>query len=99
MCGDILLTGFSLIAFGIIILFNDTVCVCVCVCVCFCFLCFFVLIDDRLYSAILRSLEQTHCARAWFYMSDWLFIARFSNIHRSGVLTALAWLVPHVVSW
>ena len=28
-------------------------------------------------------------------MSDWLFIARFFNIHRSGVLTALAWLVPH----
>ena len=24
-----------------------------------------------------------------------LFIARFLNIHRSGVLTALAWLVPH----
>ena len=33
----------------------------------------------------------------WFYMSDWLFIARFFFfiIHRSGVLTALAWLVPH----
>ena len=28
------------------------------------------LIDDHLYSAILRSLEQTHCARLWFYMSD-----------------------------
>jgi len=28
------------------------------------------LIDDRLFSAILRSLEQTHCARMWFYMSD-----------------------------
>ena len=27
-------------------------------------------IDDRLYSAILRSLEQTHCARMWCYMSD-----------------------------
>ena len=53
------------------------------------------MIDDRLYSAILRSLEQTHCARMWFYMSDWLFKARFLNIHRSGVLTALAWLVPH----
>ena len=54
------------------------------------------LIDDHLYSAILRSLEQTHCARLWFYMSDKLFfIACFLNIHRSGVLTALAWLVPH----
>ena len=28
-------------------------------------------------------------------MSDKLFIARFLNIHPSGVLTALAWLVPH----
>ena len=28
------------------------------------------LIDDCLYGAILRSLEQTHCARMWFYMSD-----------------------------
>ena len=59
------------------------------------------MIDDHLYSAILRSLEQTHCARLWFYMSDKLFIARFFffffflNIHRSGVLTALPWLVPH----
>ena len=48
-----------------------------------------ILIDDRLYSAIRRSLEQTHCARMWFYMGDLLYI------HRSGVLTALAWLVPH----
>ena len=31
----------------------------------------------------------------WFYMSDLFFIAHFWNIHRSGVLTALAWLVPH----
>ena len=56
------------------------------------------MIDIRLYSAILRSLEQTHCVRMWFYMSDRLFIARlffFFFIHRSGVLTALAWLVPH----
>ena len=30
----------------------------------------FLIDDDRLYSAILRSLEQTHCARMWFYMSD-----------------------------
>ena len=28
------------------------------------------LTDDRLYNAVLRSLEQTHCARMWFYMSD-----------------------------
>ena len=31
---------------------------------------FFFFFDDRLYSAILRSLEQTHCARMRFYMSD-----------------------------
>ena len=36
------------------------------------------LIDDRLYSAILRSLEQTHCACMWFYMSDYLYSAFFS---------------------
>ena len=53
------------------------------------------LLSARLYSATLRSLEQTHCARMWFYMSDLLFIARFLNIHQSGVLTALAGLVPH----
>ena len=56
---------------------------------------FLILIDDHLYSAILHSLEQIHCAGKWFYMSDQLFIARFLNIHRSGVLTALACLVPH----
>ena len=28
------------------------------------------LIDDRSYSAILRSLEQTHRDGMWFYMSD-----------------------------
>ena len=47
------------------------------------------------YIALFSTLEQTHCARLWFYMSDKLFIARFLNIHRSGVLTALPWLVPH----
>ena len=40
--------------------------------------CYFMLrIDDRLYSAILRSLEQTHCARMWFYMSDYSFYSAF----------------------
>ena len=59
-----------------------------------------VFIDDRLYSAILRSLEQTHCARMWLYMSVVVVFIAFVvvvvfNIHRSCVLTALAWLVPH----
>ena len=44
-------------------------------------------IDDHLYSTVLRSLEQTHCACLWFYMSDKLFIVFFIfYIHRSGVL-------------
>ena len=30
--------------------------------------------DDHLYSTILHSLEQTHCARLWFYTSDKLFL-------------------------
>ena len=54
-------------------------------------------IDDWLmitYIALFSALL-THCACLWFYMSDKLFIARSMNIHRSGVLTALAWLVPH----
>ena len=51
--------------------------------------------DDCFYIALFSTLEQTHCARMWFYMSDYLFIAHFFNIHWCGVLTALAWLVPH----
>ena len=35
------------------------------------------LIDDRLYSAILHSLEQTHCACMWFYMSALAFYSAF----------------------
>ena len=54
-----------------------------------------MIIVDRFYIALFSALEQTQCARMWFHMSDWLFIARFLNIHRSGVPTALAWLVPH----
>ena len=38
-----------------------------------CNVCLVCTFDDHLYSAILRSLEQTHCARLWFYMSDKLF--------------------------
>ena len=54
-----------------------------------------VVVDDRFYIVLFSALEQTHCARMRFYMRDSLFIARFLNIHRSGVLTALAWQVPH----
>ena len=55
----------------------------------------FWLIDVRLYSAILLSrLTALACGSTWVTS----FIARFFlflNIHRSGVLIALAWLVPH----
>ena len=43
------------------------------------------------YSAISPLSSKAHCAGMWFYT---LFIAHFVNIHRSGVLTALAWLGP-----
>ena len=46
-----------------------------------------------LFSALLSRLTALACDSQ--YMSKQLFIARFLNIHRSGVLTALAWLVPH----
>ena len=36
------------------------------------------------YIALFSALEQTHCARS-----------AFLNVHGSGVLTALAWLLPH----
>ena len=44
--------------------------------------------DDCFYTALFSALKQTHCARMWFYST-------FLSIDRSGVLTALAWLVPH----
>ena len=44
-----------------------------------------------LFSSLLSRLTVLACGSAWVTS----FIARFLNIHRSGVLTALAWLVPH----
>ena len=44
-----------------------------------------LLVVDCFYTALFSVLDQT--ARIWFYMSDYLFIAR--------VLTALALVVPH----
>ena len=44
-----------------------------------------------LFSALLSRLIALGCGSAWVTS----FIARFFNIHLSGVLTALAWLVPH----
>ena len=47
-----------------------------------------------LYSFILRS--RAHSLRSHVILHEWIdFVARFLNIHRSGVFTTLAWLVPH----
>ena len=47
-----------------------------------------------LYSAILCS--RAGSLRLHVILHEWLaFYSTFLNIHRSGVLTALAWLVPH----
>ena len=54
----------------------------------------FWLIDDCLYSAILSSWADS--LRSHVILHEWLaFYSAFLNIHRSGVLTALTWLVPH----
>ena len=44
-----------------------------------------------LFSALLSRLTAFACGSAWVTS----FITRFFNIHRSSVLTALAWLGPH----
>ena len=44
-----------------------------------------------LFSALLSRLTALTCGSTWVTS----FIARILNIHRSGVLTVLAWLVPH----
>ena len=50
--------------------------------------------DDCLYSAIFRSRADS--LRSQVILHEWLaFYSAFLNIYRSGVLTALAWLVPH----
>ena len=47
-----------------------------------------------LYSAILGSRADS--LRSHVILYEWLaFYSAFLNVHRSGVLTALAWLVPH----
>ena len=44
-----------------------------------------------LFSTVLSRLTALACGSTWVTS----FIARLLNIHRSGVLTALAWLMPH----
>ena len=53
----------------------------------------YVLYWSLLYSAILRSWADS--LRSHVILHEWIaFNSAFLNIHRSGVLTALAWLVP-----
>ena len=65
------------------------------------FLFFFTFLIDwlmiayiALFSALLSRLTALACGFTWVAS----FIARFLNIHRSGVLTELAWLVPHEIA-
>ena len=44
-----------------------------------------IIIIDRFYIALFSALGQTHCARMRFYMSEWLFIARFLNISTEDI--------------
>ena len=71
------------------------VCVCVCVFVCVVVVVVVVLVLDCFYIALFSALEQTHCVRMSFYMSEQLFHSAHLSIHRSGVFTAPAWLGPH----
>ena len=53
-----------------------------------------VVVVDRLNIALFYALEQT--LHSHVILHEWLaFYSSFWNIHRSGVLTALTWLVPH----
>ena len=44
---------------------------------------------DHFYVALFSALEQTHCTRVWFWMSDLSFDSAFLNICQSGVLCLL----------
>ena len=48
-----------------------------------------------LFSTLLSRLTALACGSTWVtrFLARFLFL--FFNIHRSGVLTSLAWLVPH----
>ena len=51
---------------------------------------------NSLLSSRLTELK-CHCSRTWYIiLHEWLpFHGNFFNIHRSGVFTALTWLMPH----
>ena len=50
-----------------------------------------------LFTAHLSRLTVLACGSTWVtsFITSFFFFSFFLNIHRSGVLTALAWLVPH----
>ena len=50
-----------------------------------------------LFSALLSRLIALACGSTWVtsFIARFLLLLLLLNIHRSGVLTALAWLVPH----
>ena len=57
-----------------------------------------MIIYIALFSALLSRLTALACGSTWvtsFIARFLFFFFFFLNIHRSGVLTALAWLVPH----
>ena len=73
-------------------------CACMCVCVCahvhMCVASRTRLIDDCLYSTILCSQADSLHSHVTTRVTSF-FVYRTFLIHQSGVLTALAWLVPH----
>ena len=68
-------------------------------CCCCCCCCSFSLVDllllffvDRFYIALFSALE--HSLRSHVMLHEWItFYSAFLNIHRSGAVTALSWLV------
>ena len=55
---------------------------------------FYIYYQLLLYSAILHFQADSLCSHV--ILHEWIaFYSTFLNIHWSGVLTALAWLVPH----
>ena len=48
-----------------------------------------------LFSALLSRLTALTCGSTWMTSFFIVHLFYYFNIHRSGVLTALAWLVPH----
>jgi len=55
-----------------------------------------IIIIDRFYIALYILRSRADSLRSHVILHEWIaFYSAFLNIHRSGVLTALAWLVTH----